>query len=204
MSDLIKLKFKILLIGDTGVGKSSILLKYMNNCFFHETHIATIGVEFKTKIITKGKYKINLNIWNSAGQGRFKSIPRSFYSGATGIIFVYDITKRETFSSIRNWIKDIEDYKVERILCGNKRDLDVNRSVKLDELKEYSIKSKIDIMETSAKTGENIIEAFDKLIDNIIKNRTEDELIRDFGIKNEPKRNNLINTKTGQKSKCYK
>ena len=207
MSNLQELKFKILILGNSGVGKTSMLLKYVDN-FFPQTHIATIGVEFKTKIITKGKYKITLNIWDTAGQERFKSITRSFFSGSTGIIFVYDITKRESFSGVRNWIKDAEGYgKFDRVLCGNKVDLEVNRDVKVDELKEFSIKQKIDYLETSAKTGNNIYQAFDKLVDNIIKNRTEDELIRDFGIKSKPRGVTLTKNKpkvVETKSGCCK
>ena len=92
-----ELKLKLLIIGDSGVGKTSILLKYVENSFTDQ-HIATIGVEYKTKVITKGKYKITLNIWDTAGQERFKSITKSFFSNANAIIFVYDITKRESFS----------------------------------------------------------------------------------------------------------
>ena len=206
MSNLQELKFKIIIIGDSGVGKTSMLLKYADN-FFPESHIATIGVECKNKVITKGKYKINLNIWDTAGQERFKSITKSFFSGATGIIFVYDISKRCSFDGVKNWIKDSEGYdKYDRILCGNKVDLDNKREVKVDELKEYGIKKKIDFMETSAKTGKNIFEAFDKLVDNIIKNRTENELIRDYGIKSKPAGTTLSksNVTIKQKSGCCK
>ena len=103
-----ELKFKILIIGDVGVGKTSMLLKYVND-FFPDTHIATIGVEHKTKTIIKGKYKISLNIWDTAGQERFKSITKSFFSNTAGVVFVYDITKRDSFSGIsgvKTWIKD--------------------------------------------------------------------------------------------------
>jgi small GTP-binding protein len=82
MSNLQELKFKILIIGDSGVGKTSMLLKYVDN-YFPDTHIATIGVEYKTKTIFKGKYKITLNIWDTAGQERFKSITKSFFSNTT-------------------------------------------------------------------------------------------------------------------------
>ena len=137
-----ELKLKLLIIGDSGVGKTSILLKYVDN-FFTDQHIATIGVEYKTKVITKGKYKITLNIWDTAGQERFKSITKSFFSNANAIIFVYDITKRESFSGtsgVKNWIKDSEEYgKFDRILCGNKLDLEAKRKVTTDELKEYGI-----------------------------------------------------------------
>ena len=204
-----ELKFKILIIGDSGVGKTSMLLKYVED-YFQDTHIATIGVEYKTKKITKGNYKITLNIWDTAGQELFKSITKSFFINTTGIIFVYDITKRDSFSGtsgVKNWIKDSEEYgKFDSILCGNKIDLEKKREVKYDELKELGIKKGMEFLETSAKTGKNINEAFEKLVDTIIKNRTEEELIKEFGKKS--KTNGQIlskkNAKDGQKKGCCK
>ena len=198
-----ELKLKILIIGDSGVGKTSILLKYVDN-FFPDTHIATIGVEYKTKTITKGKYKITLNIWDTAGQERFKSITKSFFSNANGIIFVYDITKRDSFSGtsgVKSWIKDSEEYgKFDRVLCGNKTDLENKRQVSFDELKEYAIKKKIEVFETSAKNGNNIDKIFETLVDTIIKNRTEDELIREFGIKSKARGATLTKNQAGKKN----
>ena len=204
-----ELKLKILIIGDSGVGKTSILLKYIDNTFT-DTHIATIGVEYKTKIMTKGKFKINLNIWDTAGQERYKSITKSFFSNANGIIFVYDITNRESFSGatgVKNWINDSEEYgKFDRVLCGNKIDLDKKRKVTMDELKEYGIKKKMDVFETSAKTGTNIDKIFDKLVDNIIKSRSEDELIREFGVKSKSRGATLTKNQAAktQKQGCCK
>ena len=201
MANLQELKLKILIIGDSGVGKTSMLLRYTDD-YFPDTHIATIGVEYKTKIITKGKYKINFNIWDTAGQERFKSITKSFFSNATGIIFVYDITKRETFNGVKNWIKDSEEYgKYDRVVCGNKIDLEKKREVKFDELKEYGIKKKMDYLETSAKTGVKINEAFEKLADIIINNRTEEELIREFGVKSKSRGQTLTKKKITREEK---
>ena len=209
-TNLQELKFKILIIGDSGVGKTNMLLRYVDN-IFSESHIATIGVEYKTKTITRGKYKVTLNIWDTAGQERFKSITKSFFSGATGVIFVYDITKTDSFfgpTGVKNWIKDSEEYgKFEYILCGNKIDLENKRKVKFDEAKEYSIKKKIDYIETSAKTGINISQAFEKIVDLIIKNRSEDELVREFGVKSKPRGHTLTKQKanannSGQKQGC--
>ena len=204
MSNTQELKFKILIIGDSGVGKTSMLLKYVEN-YFPDTHIATIGVEYKTKVMNRGKYKINLNIWDTAGQERFKSITKSFFSYTTGVVFVYDITKRESFSGatgVKNWIKDSEEYgKFDGVLCGNKADLEKNRKVKFDELKELGIKKNISYFETSAKTGKNIDEIFEKLVDSIIKNRTEDELIREFGVKSKPRGETLTKNKAKGEAK---
>jgi Ras-related protein Rab-1A len=178
-----ELKFKILTIGDSAVGKTSLLLKYVDN-FFPETHMATIGVEYKTKNIETSKYKVILHLWDTAGQERFKSITKSFFNNANGIVFVYDITNKDSFDGVKNWIKDAEPYgKFESILCGNKIDLEKNRQVKIDTLKEFGLKKKIDVFETSAKTGTKVNEAFEKLVDLIIKSKSHDELIREFGVK---------------------
>ena len=179
-----ELKFKILIIGDSAVGKTSMLLKYVEN-HFPETHIATIGVEYKTKTITTDKYKINLNIWDTAGQERFKSITRSFFNSANGIVFVYDLTDKKTFDGVKNWIKESAYYgRFESILCGNKVDLqDENREVKFDALKEFGLKKKMEVFETSAKDGTNLDKAFEKLADLIVKSRSNEELIKEFGVK---------------------
>ena len=191
-----ELKFKILIIGDSAVGKTSMLLKYVDN-YFPETHMATIGVEYKTKNIETSKYKIILHIWDTAGQERFKSITKSFFNNTNGIIFVYDITSKLSFDGVKNWIKDAEPYgKFESILCGNKIDLEKKRDVKIDTLKEFGLKKKIDVFETSAKTGVKINEAFEKLVDLIIKSKSHDELIRDFGVKSQ----NLNLTKQKKKT----
>ena len=192
-----ELKFKILIIGDSAVGKTSLLLKYVDN-FFPETHMATIGVEYKTKNIETSKYKVILHLWDTAGQERFKSITKSFFNNANGIVFVYDITSKESFDGVKNWIKDAEPYgKFESILCGNKIDLEKKREVKIDSLKEYGLKKKIDVFETSAKTGVKVNDAFEKLVDLIIKSKSHDELVRDFGVKSGSSNLNL--TKSNKK-----
>ncbi len=183
MSNKPELKFKILIIGNSAVGKTSMLLKYTENRF-PEAHIATIGVEFKVKIIETDKYKVQLNIWDTAGQERFKSLTKSFYNHTNGIIYVYDITNYETFEGVKNWMNEAEPYGIhESILCGNKLDLEKDRQVKLDTLKEFGLKKKIEIMETSAKVGTNLKEAFEKLVDIIIKSKSHEELINEFGVK---------------------
>ena len=179
--ELPELKLKILLIGDTAVGKTSMILKYCDDKFL-DTHLATIGVEFKSKTIFTDKYKVTLNVWDTAGQERFRSITKTFFQNANGVIFVYDITSNVSFNGVKNWIKDSEMYgKFESILCGNKLDLDSHREVKFDTLKEYGIKEKKQIIETSAKTGQNIDKAFRMLVDLILKGRTDEELISEFG-----------------------
>ena len=179
--ELPELKLKILLIGDTAVGKTSMILKYCEDKFL-DTHLATIGVEFKSKTIYTDKYKVSLNVWDTAGQERFKSITKSFFNNTNGVIFVYDITSSDSFSGVKNWIKDsIMFGKFESILCGNKVDLDSRRQVKFDTLKEYGIKEKMQVIETSAKTGVNIDKAFRMLVDLILSGRSDEELLSEFG-----------------------
>mgnify|MGYP002523818221 CR=1 FL=1 len=106
--------------------------------------MATIGVEYKTKVIQTDKYKVNLNIWDTAGQERFKSITRSFFNNTNGIVFVYDITDKNSFDGVKNWIKDSEPYgKFKSVLCGNKVDLEGKRKIKFDQLKIYGFKKKM-------------------------------------------------------------
>ena len=180
--ELPELKLKILLIGDTAVGKTCMILKYIDNNF-PETHIATIGVEYKSKVIYTDKYKITLNIWDTSGQERFKSITKSFFINANGALFVYDITNIKTYENVKNWIKDSEMYgKFDSIICGNKIDLDSQRAIKFDTLKEFGLKQKIPVIETSAKTGVNIEEAFKMIVDQILKGRNDEEIRKEFGV----------------------
>ena len=110
-----QLKFKLIIIGDTEVGKTSMLLKYIDN-YFPEKHLSTIGVEFKIKEVETEKYNVTLQIWDTAGQERYKSIAKSFFNSTNGIIFVYDITKRDTFASV----KDLKGYDFSlSIVTGN-------------------------------------------------------------------------------------
>jgi Ras-related protein Rab-1A len=164
--------FKILLIGDSGVGKSSILGKYVDN-IFNDNFISTIGVDFKiTNKIIKNT-KIKLQIWDTAGQERFRTIVSSYYRGAHGIIMVYDITYANTFNNIKHWMSEIHKHcnnNIQILLVGNKSDLYRNRQVNQSDAQNFANFHNIQFIETSAKTSENIENCFSKLIETILDN----------------------------------
>ena len=168
------LTFKILILGDSNVGKTSLLLKFTDN-IFKETHITTIGVEYKEKEITLDNKNYKLNIWDTAGQERFKSITKSFFKSADGIIFVYDITKKSTFDNLKNWLIEAENktnnYK--SIIVGNKIDLEKIREVTYDLGYNLANKKNCLFLETSAKINIKVEDVFIDLLKEIIKNRKE-------------------------------
>ena len=154
--------FKILLLGDSCVGKSSIILRYIENSFSVNL-MNSIGVDFKLKNIEIDNTKIKLQIWDTAGQERFRTITTSYYKGAHAIIIVFDITDKDSFEHIKNWMADIDKFAkqgVLRILVGNKCDLESQRAVSKDEANEISIKYGIKYIETSAKETINIDSLF--------------------------------------------
>ena len=164
--------FKMILIGDSSVGKSNILLKYLKGEFDPNSK-ATVGVEFGTKNILLNKKKIKIQIWDTAGQERYRSITSAYYKGAKGAFIVYDITRRNTFESIDKWISDLKtngDKNISIVLIGNKRDLEDKREVQKEEGIKKSKECKTAFMETSALNGENIDKAFEQLIEEIYQN----------------------------------
>ena len=173
---------KILILGDTNVGKTSLLLSYTDN-YFPDSHVATIGIDYKIKEVTVNGVKLKLQIWDTSGQERFRSMTQTFLKTSHGIIFVYDITNKKSFEGIKGWIKDAESNSsnFEKILIGNKCDLEGKREVSNDSLEKYGNKKKIKIFETSAKTSINVNEAFESLTRLIIKNKSKNEIIAQFG-----------------------
>ena len=173
-----EITLKLLIIGDSRVGKTSLLLKYVDHVF-PEEHIATIGVEYKDKRITREDFDIRLQIWDTAGQERFHSITKNIYRNANGVIFVCDITNRNSFNNIRNWIKDTEniDQEIRGIILGNKVDLKGERAIETEDLKELAEKNKMPFLECSAKENINVNEAFDLIIDELLKGKNLDEIM---------------------------
>lgn len=157
------------MIGDSGVGKSCILLRFSDDSFT-TSFITTIGIDFKIKTMEIGGKKVKLQIWDTAGQERFRTITTAYYRGAMGILLVYDITEKQTFTNIRNWIGNIEQHaarNVSKILIGNKCDIEKNRVVSTDEGKELAAEYGVEFFETSAKSDVNVSAAFHSIAKEI-------------------------------------
>lgn len=154
--------FKLLLIGDSGVGKSCILLRFADDTFT-ESYISTIGVDFKIRTVGLGEKTIKLQIWDTAGQERFRTITSSYYRGAQGIIVVYDCTDQESFNNVKQWLEEIDRYacdNVNKLLVGNKSDLTTKKVVDYATAESYAKQLNIPFLETSAKNAVNVEQAF--------------------------------------------
>ena len=164
--------FKLLLIGDSGVGKSCLLLRFADDTF-SSSYISTIGVDFKIRTIEIEGKTIKLQIWDTAGQERFRTITSSYYRGAHGIIVVYDITDQDTFNNVKQWLQEIDRYaseSVNKLLVGNKCDMQSKRAVETSVAKEYADQLSIPFLETSALQATNVEQAFVTMATEI-KNR---------------------------------
>eukprot|EP01039_Chlorochromonas_danica_P006059 gene6059-6673_t len=170
--------FKILLIGDAGVGKSSILLQFTDG-YFNENLQSTIGVDFKVKVMDAtgpdGRPKrVKVTIWDTAGQERFRTLTSSYYRGAQGIILVYDVTRKETFDSLNMWLQEVEQFsmgggkEVVKLLVGNK--VDQARTVQREVANDWARSRGMLFMEASAKTKEGIAQVFQEVVQKVLEN----------------------------------
>ena len=179
-----ELKYKILFLGETQVGKTSLIIKYTEGTF-QQGGITTLGVDLKYKYLKKDNKNLRLDLWDTAGQERFRNIAKSFYNGANGIIFIFDLASSESFDKLKFWIEDskdkINDNNIELLMVGNKSDLIDERVVTKEKIQKFSEQYNIPYFETSAKTGEGIEEMFNTLINKLLlrkeirQNDDEDE-----------------------------
>ena len=163
---------KFIIIGDSAVGKSNILLRYTNDSFSNEFQ-ATIGVEFGAKNLTIDGKTYRVQIWDTAGQEQFRSITRAYYKNSVCACVVYDITNKTSFENIKSWLEDCKKKcpkSIYFVLIGNKSDLEEKREVTYEEGSIYAQKNGMIFFETSAKTGQNINEVFIKSTNDIAKN----------------------------------
>lgn len=168
MSDNLK-SIKLLIIGDSTAGKTCLLQRFIENKF-NTSFIATIGIDFRSKMMLHNNIKRKVTIWDTAGQERFRNITRAYYRGSMGMLLVYDITNRASFENMNRWIREIKSNtsdNVEIIIIGNKNDLETERKVNFNEGQQFADSYNLNFYETSAKTGENVEKAFEKLVSTI-------------------------------------
>ncbi|EAL62514.1 Rab GTPase [Dictyostelium discoideum AX4] len=164
-------QYKVLLIGDSDVGKTSIVKRFSDDTF-DEDLLCTIGVEFKMKEVKVDGKKVDLCIWDTAGQEKFRALISSYYRGAHGIILTYDVTKRESFDNLNYWLNEVENFanrsNLVKLLVGNKIDKE-NREVTREEGAEFAKKKAMLFIECSAKSKIGIQQAFEELAQKIIE-----------------------------------
>ena len=198
--------FKVVLVGDSFVGKTNIMSKYLKN-EFHEDSKATVGVEFGSKQFNVEGHSIKAQIWDTAGQERYKAITSAYYKGAKGAFIVYDITRKNSFESIDKWINDVTavaDKKITIVLIGNKSDLEDQRQVTKEQGEDKANKLQVAFLETSAFSGENLEKAFQMMIKEVYQKCHEEmmsegdvDIIKGGEHINLAKKNN-----SGDKKKC--
>lgn len=163
--------FKVLLLGDAGVGKTSLMWRFSDDVF-NQTYISTIGIDLKLRTIDVEGKKVRLQVWDTAGQERFHAISVSYYRTAVGIMLVYDITRRRSFENIAKWLRNIDEHAQEdvvKLLIGNKCDMQQPRDVKREEGEMLADEYDMSFFETSAKENESIDEAFECIAREIME-----------------------------------
>ena len=202
-----EINIKLILVGDSEVGKSTILLNYTEN-YFCEEMVATIGLENKVKTIDIRGLKAKLQIWDTAGQEKFSSLTKGLFRNTDGILLVFDLTNNISFNNIKKWINEVEnnsDHKTKKILVGNKVDMKDNIQVSKNDIDNLCKKKKIKYIEVSGKNNTNVKEAFDTLVNLIIDKKSNDELIADYGITDQTlslSSSAINNTTAENKKKC--
>jgi Ras-related protein Rab-1A len=165
---------KTIIIGDSGVGKSSLLYRYTDQDW-NPHYIATIGVDFKVMTFERQNKVVKLQLWDTAGQERFRTITHAYYRGSHGIMIVYDVTNRESFENIKMWLDDVKKYgadQVPMVLVGNKADMIRHREVSKEEADAFAAQLGCEHYEASAKDDVGVDNAFDKVVDHCLKQRS--------------------------------
>ena len=164
--------FKVLVLGDPSVGKSCFLIRYTDDTF-QDVYLSTIGMDCKYKdVVLEEDKSIRLQIWDTAGQDRFRSITKNLYKGASGIMLIYDITNRKSFDNVKTWVNSIREEvsnKVVIVLVGNKVDLEKKRQVETEKGEKIADEFDMPFFECSALTGENINKAFETLAKKLVE-----------------------------------
>ena len=192
--------FKVLLLGDAGVGKTSLMWRFSEDVF-NKTYISTIGIDFKLRTIEVEGKRVRLQIWDTAGQERFHAISVSYYRSAIGIMLVYDITSRRSFENIAKWLRNIDEHAKEdviKLLVGNKCDLRGPRAVKREEGEQLATEYDMSFFETSAKENESIEDAFVCMAQEIMEKFVPGWVKNDY---NKPKKAEITDGTTRKNQK---
>ena len=190
--------YKVLLLGDSSVGKTCFLLRYCDKSF-QDVHLSTIGLDYRLKSMTlKNNKNIKLQIWDTAGQDRFRAITKNYYKGANGIILIYDVTNMQTYENVKNWISQIKEEASPNViiyLVGNKIDVPVEqRLIKAEDGQKIADEFNLPFKEASAKDGTNVNEIFQELLEEI------DEKYAKIEVPKGERKNQLF---TGKKKKSW-
>ncbi|EEB10525.1 RAB 3 and, putative [Pediculus humanus corporis] len=167
--------FKLLIIGNSSVGKTSFLFRYADDSFT-SAFVSTVGIDFKVKTVFRHDKRVKLQIWDTAGQERYRTITTAYYRGAMGFILMYDITNEESFNSVQDWVTQIKTYSWDNaqvILVGNKCDMEDERVISFERGKQLSEQLGIEFFETSAKENINVKAVFERLVDIICDKMSE-------------------------------
>ncbi|OMJ65459.1 hypothetical protein SteCoe_38174 [Stentor coeruleus] len=184
---------KVVLIGDAAVGKSSLLLKYIDGTF-DDTYVCTIGVDFKIKSLILDTKRIKLQVWDTAGQERFKPITKCYFRGSHGCVVLFDITNKQSYNNVRLWIKDYQenntvDSAENIVIIGNKADKEDDRQVTVEEGLFLAESVNASYLETSAKSGEGVGEAFESIAKVVLRNMKHEFLrskSKDYSLTSKP------------------
>ena len=190
--------YKVLLLGDSSVGKTCFLLRYCDKSF-QDVHLSTIGLDYRLKSMTlKNNKNIKWQIWDTAGQDRFRAITKNYYKGANGIILIYDVTNMQTYENVKNWISQIKEEASPNViiyLVGNKIDVpDEQRLIKAEDGQKIADEFNLPFKEASAKDGTNVNEIFQELLEEI------DEKYAKIEVPKGERKNQLF---TGKKKKSW-
>lgn len=168
MTSIVSLKY--IIIGASGVGKTALMKQLVEGSFSEEPQ-STIGVEFDSTLITVDQHQVKLHIWDTAGQERFRSIAKAYFRNAVGVLLVFDITERKSFDDLSTWLNDVHalcDPNVVVQLIGNKADMASSRAVTVSEAEAFAKNHQMSYLETSAKNGDNVSEAFIRVASQIL------------------------------------
>lgn len=200
------LPFKYIIIGCSGVGKTSILRRLIENKF-NKGGQSTVGIEYHTKIVNVNGRAVKMMIWDTAGQERFYTIAKAYFRMAHGVILVFDITDRKSFEKLPNWLRDAKaeaDPNCTAILVGNKSDLQESRTVTVEEAERFANKHELTYIETSASSGENIIETFTRIAESLIQKVDSNQIKTATAPNIHPPKETTSSNESSSYSRCCK